>query len=326
MSRAETVHFFKSGAIASLHYDALSPHIHDRFASICLFFQSIQLLYSRRRPNFKFHLGCMILLYFLSTIHIVLAYTWAFITDTADAAIYELFTMKDPPPVLFAPGDPSGVQALATLLKFRWVLANTIADGILIYRCYVIWGFDWRPILFPVLSYTSTVAGGVIELLPLSGSSKRAALIVGYGGVFFTNVLASSLAVFATAGRIWWISRRIAALLDRSPRQSYHNLTAIILESGMVYPALLIITILMFLIPSTPTTAVLGIAPTLIIVRVGLGVSTDNVQTSVTLGSGGGSGSGSDTLKFGGSKLEPIRFQQGTGMVSTRAGEEPFTP
>jgi len=71
------------------------------------------------------------------------------------------------------------------------------------------------------------------------------------------------------------------------------DLTAIILESGLIYPATLIITIVVYLVPATPTVAVLsciaaayhlvGIAPTMIIVRVGLGVSTDSVEESVNL-------------------------------------------
>ncbi|KAJ7800986.1 hypothetical protein B0H14DRAFT_1683535 [Mycena olivaceomarginata] len=90
------------------------------------------------------------------------------------------------------------------------------------------------------------------------------------------------------------MSRRIAILLGKRKAQSkYMDLTGIILESGLIYPATLIITIVVYLVPATPTVAVLsciaaayhlvGIAPTMIIVRVGLGVSTDDVEKSVTL-------------------------------------------
>ncbi|KAJ7884195.1 hypothetical protein B0H14DRAFT_1403096 [Mycena olivaceomarginata] len=46
-----------------------------------LFYQSVQVLLSRRTPNYKLHLGWMTTLFLLSTIHIALAYAWAFITD-----------------------------------------------------------------------------------------------------------------------------------------------------------------------------------------------------------------------------------------------------
>ncbi|KAJ7918161.1 hypothetical protein B0H13DRAFT_2269251 [Mycena leptocephala] len=253
-------------------------------------FLPLLVLYTRRTPNYKLHLGCIITLFVLSTIHITIAYTWASITDTADFAIYEVFTLQNPLPVLYAPGDPSVVRRLGFLIKLRWVLANTLADGFLIYRCYVIWGSNWRAVAFPLLSYACTIIGGFLGLLPLSGSSERAALVLAYGTTFFTNVMASLLA----AGRIWWISRRISIFLGKRKAQSkYMDLTAIILESGLIYPATLIITIVVYLVPAAPSVAVLsciaaayhlvGIAPTMIIVRVGLGVSTDNVEDSVNL-------------------------------------------
>ncbi|KAF7364218.1 Rtt106 domain-containing protein [Mycena sanguinolenta] len=276
------------------HFSAFLPLLMDTLTYgvySALFFQSLQVLYTRRTPNYRFHLGCLITLFVLSTIHIMIASTWASITDTADFAIYEVFTLKNPLPVLYASGDPGVVRRLGFLIKLRWVLANTLADGFLIFRCYVIWGRNWQAVAVPLLSYACTIIGGFLGLLPLSGRSERIALVLAYGTTFFTNTLASLLA----AGRIWWMSRQIAMLLGKRKAQSkYMDLTAIILESGLIYPAILIITIVVYLVPATPTVAVLsciaaayhlvGIAPTMIIVRVGLGVSTDDVENTVTLG------------------------------------------
>ncbi|KAJ6557651.1 hypothetical protein B0H19DRAFT_1148279 [Mycena capillaripes] len=234
----------------------------------------------------------MVVLFFLSTLHIALAYAWAFITDTADTAIYELFSLKNPLPILYAPGDPISVHRIGILLKIRFSLANAIADAIIIYRCYVIWGFSWRAVTFLIAAWVLTIVGGVVGLLPLSGTSERAAMAVVIGTVFFTNVLGSGLA----AGRIWWISRRATNYLGRRSRNRYVDLTAILLESGLIYPTVFTITVIVFLIPQTPTSSVLiclapcyhlvGIAPTLIIVRVGLGVSTDDVEKCVTISRG----------------------------------------
>ncbi|KAJ6566511.1 hypothetical protein B0H19DRAFT_1138028 [Mycena capillaripes] len=246
-----------------------------------LFYQSVQVLLSRRRPNYKFHLACMIVLFALSTIHIVLAYAWAFITDTADTAIYELFSLKDPLPVLYAPDDPISAHHIGLLLKIRFSLANAIADTIIIYRCYVIWSFNWRPIALLIVSWVFLLIGAVLGLLPLSGTPERAAMAVCVGTAFLTNVLGAGLA----AGRIWWISQQGGNYLGRGTEKRYQHSTAILLESGLIYPATLALIIILYLIPQTPTVSVLvclavcyhvvGIAPTLIIVRVGLGVSTD---------------------------------------------------
>jgi hypothetical protein len=69
----------------------MSPGIYS-----VLFYHSVQLLLSRRTSNYKLHLGLLTALFLLSTIHIALAYAWAFITDTGDTAIYELFSLKNP--------------------------------------------------------------------------------------------------------------------------------------------------------------------------------------------------------------------------------------
>jgi len=236
----------------------------------------------------------MILLFVLSTIHIGLAYTWAFITDRAQTAIYEVFTLDSPQPVLYDPGDPAIVRRLGILIKIRYSLSNWIADGIFVHRCYVIWGRKWRPVAIPAFSFLCTIVGGIVGLLPLSGTSERVATAVCMATIFLTNVLASSLA----AGRIWYISRRLARLMGgRNPRKKYTDIIAILLESGLIYPATLVIIIALFAAPTTSTNSVLigvaicyhivAIAPTLIIVRIGMGVSTGDVDgTSVTLGSG----------------------------------------
>ncbi|KAF7364223.1 Rtt106 domain-containing protein [Mycena sanguinolenta] len=249
-----------------------------------LFFQSLQVLYTRRTPNRKIHLGCIITLFVLSTIHITIAYTWASITDTADFAIYELFTLRSPLPDLYAPVDPSVVRRLGFLIKLRWMLAKFF-DAMKFGE-----GTGERS-LFHYCHMPALLSGGFLGLLPLSDRSERVALVLSCATTFFTNTLASLLA----AGRIWWMSRQIAMLLGkRKARSKYMDLTAIILESGLMYPAILIITIVFYLVPAAPTVAVLsgiaaayhlvGIAPTMIMVRVGLGVSTGEVKNTVTLG------------------------------------------
>ncbi|KAJ7088113.1 hypothetical protein C8R44DRAFT_819491, partial [Mycena epipterygia] len=290
-----------------------------------LFFQSVQVLCTYRRPNYKFHLGCMILLFLLSTIHISLAYTWAFITDRAQTAIYEVFSLDNPLPMLYGPDDPVIVRRLGILIKFRCTLANCIADGIFVHRCYVLWGRKLRPVALPAFSFCCTIIAGILGLIPLSGTSERVATAVCMCTIFCTNVLAASLA----AGRIWWISRRIARLMGgRNPRKKYMDLTAILLESGLIYPLTLVIIIGIFLSPATSTASVLiaiavcyhmvAIAPTLIIVRIGLGVSTDDVDTSVTLSRGAAQQRGVlTTMEF---QVRATREEFQEGLSDPKAG------
>ncbi|KAJ6529729.1 hypothetical protein B0H19DRAFT_1193150 [Mycena capillaripes] len=259
---------------------------------LVLFCQSVQVLLSRRRANYKVHLACMSVLFLLSTIHVALAYAWAFITDTGDAAIYEFASWTNPLPVLYAPGDPVSVRHIGILLKIRYSLSNAIADAIIIYRCYVIWGFNWRQfgVVLLIVSWFLTLVGALLGLFPLSKTPERVVTIVCIATVFFTNVLGAGLA----AERIWWISRQANNYLGRRTQKRYLDLPAILLESGLIYPASLLVVVIVYFIPRRPTFSVLtclaacyhivGIAPTLIIVRVGLGVSTDDVEKCVTIG------------------------------------------
>lgn len=242
---------------------------------------------SRRRAYYKFHLGCLTALFLLSTIHIIAAYAWAFITDTAATAIYEILSLRNPPPDLYGPDDPMVVHHLARLLRARYAIANALADAILIWRCYTIWGNSWRAVTFPCVAYAINIGGFIVGALPLLGPSERTAVAVCIGTTFFTNVVTSLLA----AGRIWWISRRASYVISQNSRRTYANLTAILIESGCIYPISIIVALILFLVPTTSTTSVLisiapvyqivGISPTLIIVRVGMGVSTDDVDTAV---------------------------------------------
>ncbi|KAJ7728198.1 hypothetical protein B0H16DRAFT_243889 [Mycena metata] len=276
------------------HFLAYFPLVIDSLAYgvySVLFFQSVHILLSRRRHKYKFYLICMITLFLLSTLHIALSWAWAIITDTADTAIYEVISLENPPPDLYGPDDSYSLHRIATFIKVRYLIANTIADAIIIYRCYVIWGYNKRVIAFPAFGYGCTLVAGILSLVPLSRAATRVAVAVIIAATFVTNVSAASLA----AGRIWWISHRVALFLGRNSRQEYDNLTAILLESGLIYPASLIITIVVFLSPAPAVSDliclagvyhIVAIAPTLIIVRVGLGVSTDAVETSVAISRG----------------------------------------
>ncbi|KAJ7124222.1 hypothetical protein C8R44DRAFT_875279 [Mycena epipterygia] len=258
--------------------------------------------------------SCMILLFLLSTIHISLAYTWAFITDRAQTGIYQVFSLSNPLPVLYDPDDPAIVRRLGLSSK----LGTACQNGIFVHRCYVIWGRKWRPVAVPAFSYLCTIIGGIVGLLPLSETSQLAATAVCMGTIFCTNVLATSLA----AGRIWWISRRIARLVGaKKPRKKYMELMAILLESGLIYPITLVIIIGLFLLHATSKASVLtsvracyhivAIAPTLIIVRTGMGVSTGDVDTSVNLNEGAANQRGVlTTMEF---QVQATReeFQQG---------------
>ncbi|KAJ7792466.1 hypothetical protein B0H14DRAFT_2930854 [Mycena olivaceomarginata] len=154
-----------------------------------------------------------------------------------------------------------------------YAINNSIADGLLIYRCYVVWNQDWRVIILPViLLITSTACGLDIFLDPIPQ----------FAVILATNFLATGL----TAGRIWWISHHSRAYLEAAAQQRYASAIALVVESGMLYSATILAFLIVISFPSLSSTLeepllqivtqVMGIAPTLIIVRVGLGVTVED--------------------------------------------------
>ncbi|KAJ7751567.1 hypothetical protein B0H14DRAFT_432506 [Mycena olivaceomarginata] len=116
-----------------------------------------------------------------------------------------------------------------------------------------------------------------------------------------TNVLVTTL----TAGRIWWICRKarsylttdvqrrsVSAGLPALPALSAHVFFIVLcrIESGVIYSVSVLIYLILGVIPSAVIVQdpviemraqMVGIVPTLIIVRVGLGVHVQSVEKSV---------------------------------------------
>ncbi|KAJ7032628.1 hypothetical protein C8F04DRAFT_1396488 [Mycena alexandri] len=135
-----------------------------------------------------------------------------------------------------------------------------------------------RPVVIvPILSLIATSLFGLDLDLPAKPF---------YGLSLATNILVNML----TAGRIWWIYREARMCLKTDMQKKYLSSLAILVESGVLYSAtVLAFLILVTIVPtriSTPAiyqmlAQIMGIAPTLIIVRVGLGVSVQNVEITV---------------------------------------------
>ncbi|KAJ8077826.1 hypothetical protein PM082_002265 [Marasmius tenuissimus] len=119
----------------------------------------------------------------------------------------------------------------------------------------------------------------------LYDTGKRIDMAVSIAIATFNGLLS-----LLTGGRIWWISREARKDMGRPVHERYKVFVAAILESGSLYPTMLIVsTIIPFLmdpgfhgtIPidlSAVAVMTSGLAPTLIIVHVAYGKSVETVQ------------------------------------------------
>ncbi|KAF7375577.1 hypothetical protein MSAN_00446000 [Mycena sanguinolenta] len=183
------------------------------------------------------------------------------------------------------PTSPTRARAVNLLFRleaaedFLLTTNNVVTDGLFIYRCFLVWGRNSRVVLLPILMLIATTVLGY-------WSSYRDDLVdpylidqrIAYIMVLLTNIVLLIL----TAGRIWWIRREAIRVLESAHIRKYNTIVAIILESGAIYCLSIIFFLISISATSSPDTTIsqisqsalpqiMNIAPTLIIVRVGLG-------------------------------------------------------
>ncbi|KAF8156477.1 hypothetical protein K438DRAFT_1986738 [Mycena galopus ATCC 62051] len=171
-----------------------------------------------------------------------------------------------------------------------YVTSNVLADAIFIFRCFAIWNFRWSVIIIPTFFTIAVAALGYSASL-----SSIVFLFVGsIGTSFFTTVMLMGL----SAGRIWWLARKARQVLGKKMISRYYTVCAMILESGALYCAGAMAFIILFVNFWTmdgsyvgdiafSTGALLGqlvgIAPTIIAVRVGIGKSVESADSFVEM-------------------------------------------
>jgi len=167
------------------------------------------------------------------------------------------------------------------------VTNNIVTDGMLIYRCFLIWERNYYAIAAPaILLFVSSILS---YLAAYEGDYPTAAgptvdLRIGFALSVLTNIVLVGL----TAGRILFTRRkaRIAGM-HHEVLERYNTATAMVLESGGILCAWVIVYVVLRSI-APPTVwrvfrggmaQILNIVPTLIVVRVGLGNSRGNDST-----------------------------------------------
>ncbi|KAJ7244974.1 hypothetical protein B0H12DRAFT_1235919 [Mycena haematopus] len=174
------------------------------------------------------------------------------------------------------------------------VVNNFFTDGLFIYRCYVVWGdapYRKRVLCLSLILMLFTTVFG-IATTSISWNPTASTVVVGLG-MIAANVFSTGL----TAGRIWWIKRRVQVIGITSTqlvRQRYNTAITLLLvfrfdlESSALYFAFMLAWATVRLLGSpalleSPAVSVLNgaspqvmnIIPALLVVRVCLARSVD---------------------------------------------------
>ncbi|KAJ7354434.1 hypothetical protein DFH08DRAFT_854840 [Mycena albidolilacea] len=181
-------------------------------------------------------------------------------------ALFSISTTQTVINIVLGASDIDGVDVpydtLVLAETILYVINNVIADGLVIYRCYTakvpaLIGWDPQLPFEPFFALSLAI-----------------------------NVLVTTL----TAGRIWWICRKARSYLTTDVQRRSVASVSIIVESGVIYSVSVLMYLILGAIPSAVIVQdpvvemlaqVVGIVPTLIIVRVGLGVHVQSVEKSV---------------------------------------------
>ncbi|KAG7086146.1 hypothetical protein E1B28_002105 [Marasmius oreades] len=260
---------------------------------------SIHVLYFHHNGSTsKLYLGCTIALFLLATIYIAMN-TWGNFLEAV--VLFSAASSKDYTPlVMYLEGDvQKGVWSTTTSVISN--LMNSIADLMLIHRCYIIWNSK-KLVLYPLALIAFILNGidlGCIIAISfgLSNLSKESnsiliikALSLDSTGVAISIVAFQIILAFITGGRIWWISYEARKMMGKSTHTKYKTMVIIIIESGFLYASTMLAVAVVNLsadnsvygiLPFDPfslSTLISGLAPTLIIVRVAYGKSINSVQ------------------------------------------------
>ncbi|KAJ7451350.1 hypothetical protein FB451DRAFT_1284284 [Mycena latifolia] len=141
---------------------------------------------------------------------------------------------------LYTPGEAEGqvIHRTDKLLSFAEnllvVTNNAIADSLLIYRCYVIWGSsssNKKVIVLPILLSLATAASGYLAAyqdFEIPGPPDPR--------IFFGLVVATNLTLTVlSAGRIFYTRRKLQRVGQTAIARRYTTAIKMLLESAVIY-------------------------------------------------------------------------------------------
>lgn len=250
------------------------------YGSYCILFiiSWIVLGQKRHSPNLSSPVvfaNC--LLFFCCTAHFALEFNHFY--TTLESTGVDGFSAETP-----------GLMGADFLISFT----DLVGDLVLVYRCWMLWGKNYYVVILPLLSAFAGF-GCIMEVLhliivtdPTAPAPPPAIMTLGLAGYILplaTNVVVTSLIVY----RIWISSHVVKESPVVIGQGASHRAMMLIIESGALYLIIQFVFVVLFAIqhPALGIVAVIatqiyGIAPTLIIIRVGLGISSEHTTKAIT--------------------------------------------
>ncbi|KAH7912740.1 hypothetical protein BJ138DRAFT_1003780 [Hygrophoropsis aurantiaca] len=163
------------------------------------------------------------------------------------------------------------------------VAANAMGDGLLLYRCYMIWGSRLWVVAFPALIYISSVVMAIMMTIEsaIPGANIWQGLAANFGIPWVAlTVCFNIIATIMIVTRLLLVYFRVRRVLAPDLTRTYMGVISIIVESSLPF-TILGIAYLALYIQNSPSQTALGfvwgsivvLSPQLIILRVSMGVA-----------------------------------------------------
>jgi len=143
-------------------------------------------------------------------------------------------------------GFPGGDAAYMEMYASVWyqtmgtgasVVLNLLCDGLMIYRCFLVWNSRYV-VLLPCFLWVSSLGLGAAELYASGspGGDFFSGLAVTIGLAYYSTSIALNVLVTSLiCGRILLHARRLQNTLGRSVTRAYTGVASIIIESALPY-------------------------------------------------------------------------------------------
>ncbi|RPD53973.1 hypothetical protein L227DRAFT_512399 [Lentinus tigrinus ALCF2SS1-6] len=265
--------------------------------NICLFGSYVYILRFRRtRKITPIIFWVAVLMFCFSTTHVSLGFY---------RLIRGFIDLRD------QPGGPgayfSDVSTPPNVAKVTIHSINSIlGDSIVVWRCWHVWGGNWRVCILPsLLIVASAVCGFAQAIIFAEAKSIHSAfadeLEKWNGSLFGLSLVTNVVVTTLIAVRIWFMHREAAGVVGPF---RYTKVLVLIIESAMIYSAALVIEITLYFIGSNafyivydPIAQLTGIVPTMIIVMSVLGLTSSDLEAHASA-TGGSRSTRLSTMRF----------------------------
>ncbi|KAL7277969.1 hypothetical protein ACG7TL_007922 [Trametes sanguinea] len=239
------------------------------------------LTWRRRTPKVnKLLVGIGTLMFAFSTAHVSLGF---------QRLIEGFIVLRD------QPGGPgaffSDVSIPANVVKVGIHTVNSIiGDSIVVWRCWLVWGRDWKMCVLPILLIIASAICGFTQTVYFARAKKlhsafAHSLQIWNGSLFSLSLATNVVVTILISLRVWYMLR----MEGGSTAFRYWRVLVIIIESGMIYSVALVCEITLYFLGSNafyivydPIAQLTAITPTLIIVLAALQLTSSDVHSRLT--------------------------------------------